>query len=569
MLEPSSSSVGDNNYGPVSATSEKDQEKLSSKLLDERVRQAQERTRNLKLCLYTRLAEKLVEKTESIFKKIAERQEASVETTSEESSTTDALYSSIKTCLKEVEKRKELLQQVSTEQDKRAMNCLAKLQTCEVKLFRVLNDHFHMEDPKSTHDLISKKMETTEHHSSQVERRKMPRISVPIRKAADRFLRTDGTIDFVAIRASIEWLLDRMTETWERLNGRSAEQKTNGYQVSRDKRLVLDSESIKETKKRIEALEKELQDTSRAREMILRKEDALGKLKKLREIRTLDEKVDNIRKTLAIKVMLVELERVYMLLRQEVELSDDFNEQEILIAAFENADIQLARLGVFADSNVALLVSDDELGLVAANVEDVRSRLGLETDAYISGWEWNKLQTYFVDVWRKSKQGFEFYSRGTKLLGGDIIYAVKLIRRAVFGYTLSPREVRTLRRTGRDLLTLFPFTFILILPLTPVGHVLVFSFIQRYFPDFFPSTFSERRQQRMKRYEAIVSNLDDSHDEVNIEDVSKPVYSNELSKNIVSTLSQKNETEAYPVNRKPSEDPLRTLPSLDEVHLAE
>ncbi len=40
------------------------------------------------------------------------------------------------------------------------------------------------------------------------------------------------------------------------------------------------------------------------------------------------------------------------------------------------------------------------------------------------------------------------------------------------------REVNTLRRTGKDLLTLVPFTIILIIPLTPVGHVLVFSFIQ-------------------------------------------------------------------------------------------
>jgi predicted RNase H-like nuclease (RuvC/YqgF family) len=117
----------------------------------------------------------------------------------------------------------------------------------------------------------------------------LPKISVPIRKAANRFLRTDGTIDFAAVRSSIEWLLDRMTETWARLNGRSSEQRTS--QVSRDKRLVLDSDTIKETKRKIEMLEKELQETSREREMIFRKEDALGKLKKLREIRALDEKV--------------------------------------------------------------------------------------------------------------------------------------------------------------------------------------------------------------------------------------------------------------------------------------
>lgn len=36
-----------------------------------------------------------------------------------------------------------------------------------------------------------------------------------------------------------------------------------------------------------------------------------------------------------------------------------------------------------------------------------------------------------------------------------------------------------------------------------VGHVLVFSFIQRIFPDFFPSPFTERRQNLMKLYDAI------------------------------------------------------------------
>jgi hypothetical protein len=42
-----------------------------------------------------------------------------------------------------------------------------------------------------------------------------------------------------------------------------------------------------------------------------------------------------------------------------------------------------------------------------------------------------------------------------------------------------PREVRTLRRTAKDVVTFVPFIVILIIPLTPVGHVLVFSFIQR------------------------------------------------------------------------------------------
>lgn len=56
-----------------------------------------------------------------------------------------------------------------------------------------------------------------------------------------------------------------------------------------------------------------------------------------------------------------------------------------------------------------------------------------------------------------------------------------------------------MRRTSLDLLTFIPFTIILIIPLSPLGHVLVFSFIQRYFPSFFPSQFSTKRQEIMVR----------------------------------------------------------------------
>lgn len=35
---------------------------------------------------------------------------------------------------------------------------------------------------------------------------------------------------------------------------------------------------------------------------------------------------------------------------------------------------------------------------------------------------------------------------------------------------------------------------------TSVGHVLVFSFIQRFFPNFFPSTYTDRRQNLLKMY---------------------------------------------------------------------
>ena len=103
----------------------------------------------------------------------------------------------------------------------------------------------------------------------------------------------------------------------------------------------------------------------------------------------------------------------------------------------------------------------------------------------------------------KISSGAEFYILGTRLLGDDLQYARTLLGKALQGTTLSQREARTLRRTAKDLITVVPVVVILLIPLTPIGHVLIFSFIQRIFPDFFPSTYTERRQNLLKLYEAI------------------------------------------------------------------
>ena len=58
------------------------------------------------------------------------------------------------------------------------------------------------------------------------------------------------------------------------------------------------------------------------------------------------------------------------------------------------------------------------------------------------------------------------------------------------------------RRTFKDIITFIPVVIILIIPLSPVGHVLVFGAIQRFFPDFFPSCFSEQRQNLLELYES-------------------------------------------------------------------
>ena len=98
--------------------------------------------------------------------------------------------------------------------------------------------------------------------------------------------------------------------------------------------------------------------------------------------------------------------------------------------------------------------------------------------------------------------------------GGDVQLMVNILIRAVLqGNTLRQREVRLLRRIAKDLLTIIPCGVILIIPLTPVGHVLAFSLIQRLFPDFFPSAFTESRQNVMSMYSSITSRVPSYADE--------------------------------------------------------
>ena len=88
------------------------------------------------------------------------------------------------------------------------------------------------------------------------------------------------------------------------------------------------------------------------------------------------------------------------------------------------------------------------------------------------------------------------------LLANDVAFCWTLIGRAFSGETLVPRDVRVLRRTLKDISTTIPFVIILLIPLSPVGHVFVFGAIQRFFPDFFPSCYTERRQNLVKLYAA-------------------------------------------------------------------
>lgn len=344
-------------------------------------------------------------------------------------------------------------------------------------------------------------------------------------------VREDGSVDLPALRAKVAAAVDKVGETWSRLNGEAParvgedlDEEAIASAVAARKVALAVAASVDASSRQdaIDTLERELQESSKAREAVLRKEDQLGKLIRAKEIRAMDDSVSRVRRTLAVQVLALEMEKAYASLASEVEAASEPEEERLLVADFGELDLRLAPLVVFADMGEPLLIDDDDLGQLAAEIQYLKVRMGLGDDFYSATIDWPRVKKYVKESFSKTKEGAEFYFRGFKLVGGDSLYAARLIRKAALGRTLLPREVRTLRRTGRDLLAVIPFSIILIAPLTPLGHVLIFSFLQRFFPDFFPSTFNERRQALMRRHEELrktISAATDSGEDVSQADV--------------------------------------------------
>jgi hypothetical protein len=256
--------------------------------------------------------------------------------------------------------------------------------------------------------------------------------------------------------------------------------------------------------------------------------------------------VKELTKCLTLFTVDLDMERICVYLQQELESSLEPNEQRTFVAEIALIDKQLSSivtaistaaeksktyktsipnsarasmsygnpisLSIAAINDEALdlieLIDEDELNLITSAVNDLNSRLGLDTEK-APEMDWGSLGAVVSATLNKIKDGLNFFGIGTNILFTDLQYAWFLLLRAVTGYTLKAREVNAVRRTGKDVLTLIPFTIILIIPLSPIGHVLVFSFIQRYFPDFFPSCYTEKRQNLKRLYSEIERKSDD------------------------------------------------------------
>eukprot|EP00850_Spirogloea_muscicola_P011755 SM000074S21665 [mRNA] locus=s74:193247:198143:+ [translate_table: standard] len=339
----------------------------------------------------------------------------------------------------------------------------------------------------------------------------LPRTSAVLDRMRERLPRVD--LSFSRVRLDVlqqegKTVLDALGDVWRRLNGKATPIKVEPITAGLPKpHSVLEKEEEKKTKLilQVEALDRKLREVSRAREARIRQKDVLARTRLAGEIRALDDEVDELRKKLAVRVLQLEMELIYMYLEQEVlVINEDLRtdeEESLLVAEFGLLDVDLAKLRTALDRSEAILIDDEELEVLAVDIPDLKNRLGIVEEASIPLKQ--RMQISAGESVKKVKSGASFFWCGLRLLGGDIAYSWRLFWCAVTGTTLKPREAQTLRRTAKDVLTLIPFTVILVAPLTPVGHVMIFSFLQRYFPGFFPSSFSVKRQDLMKRYEVI------------------------------------------------------------------
>jgi len=342
-------------------------------------------------------------------------------------------------------------------------------------------------------------------------------------------VREDGSVDWNEVLADSREVARFGRELWERLNGKEEEAdiaQLFGIGQNQSEVLTDEVQRLREVaSKASESLSLMLERETSTKEQ-LREATSDGRplsSQDLAQLRRIDEKLGELRKLVTISNLNLDMERICVYLEQELEEAGSAAMDLKLVVAEVNLierqlksvlgglgseDLEQALQG--DEPNLLLsLVDDTELELISEKVDDLKSRLGV-LGSVAAPIDWGSVGDELKKTRDKFSEGLSFYSLGTQILFSDLQYCLKLFAKALTGDTLKAREVNSLRRTVKDVFTLVPVTIILIIPLTPVGHVLVFSFIQRFFPDFFPSCYTEKRLNLNRLYSEVLSKSEEA-----------------------------------------------------------
>jgi hypothetical protein len=337
------------------------------------------------------------------------------------------------------------------------------------------------------------------------------------------YVREDGTVDWEGALQDRSALKLFGTSVWARINGQdpasvdedNLADPSDGHGEKKVTAKIVETEAIRIEKDLLFKTKQELSAMEAAHLSLLESGLSAGAAVANVNLASLDpilrnrirestQALEKKREEVTFQNLVYELERIFVYLDGEmgntragyVPLQDRLNVAEfgLLESQIESLNKQL-ETGEYPDSDVLTIIVDQ--------LNDFKRRLGI--DYYVTGLTFDQeaIKRWSADLWEQSQTGVQFYVKGTKLLWNDVVFCSNLVGKATLqGYILKPREVRTLRRTVKDFFTFIPFVIILIIPLTPIGHVLVFGAIQRFFPDFFPSCYTEQRQNLLQLYES-------------------------------------------------------------------
>jgi len=145
-------------------------------------------------------------------------------------------------------------------------------------------------------------------------------------------------------------------------------------------------------------------------------------------------------------------------------------------------------------------VSADTYELLLSEVESLAGALSLP-NATSEG-----LAVRIVRWRNELRAALSFAARGTRILVADLSQAWKVLRGWFSGEGVpSTKDFALLRRISTDVVMTLPYAVIMIVPLTPVGHVLAFSLMNKLFPGSTPTPFTAQRQDVYEIYANIAA----------------------------------------------------------------
>ena len=237
--------------------------------------------------------------------------------------------------------------------------------------------------------------------------------------------------------------------------GTSMEGKSGTTQVTAK---VVDTPEIKRAREQVDRLKRDLVEMEKEHYRLLNSAISQGSATANVKLAAVEPKLrskiqasavalDDIKVKVSFQTLVYELERIYTYLLGElgnpavtgyIPLQDRLN-----VAEFGLLESQIDSFNrqFLEDENV----DEDVLVVVFEQLTDFKRRLGI--DYYVAGLSFDReaIGQWLGELWIKTKKGLAFYVKGVRLFWNDIVFCLRLINRAAQGYTLKPREVRTIR----------------------------------------------------------------------------------------------------------------------------